>query len=73
MIVHEDVLIRQGQHGLGIGNEEVGQLGRAGIAVGGGQHALVDDVGVAHAVHPHADALLLPDGAVEFLHQHVHG
>ena len=72
-VVRQNVLIRQRQHGLWVRHEQVRQLGRSGVLVGGGQHALVDNAAVADAVHPHPDALLLPDGAVELIHQRVHG
>ena len=41
-VVHQDVLLRQGQHGFGVGYEHIRQGRRAGVLVGGGQHALVD-------------------------------
>ena len=72
-VVRQNVLIRQRQHGLWVRHEQVRQLGCPGILVGGGQHALVDHAAVADAVHPHSDALLLTDGAVELFHQRVHG
>ena len=73
VIIRQNVLIRQGQHGLGVGHEQIGQSGRAGVLVGGRQHVFMDHAAVADAVYPHTDALLLPDGAVELFHQRVHG
>ena len=72
-IVHQNLLIRQRQHRLGIGHKDIRQRRRAGVAVGGGQHALVDGVGVADQLHLHPDVLLRTHGAVELLHQGVEG
>ena len=73
VIIRQNVLIRQGQHGLGVGHEQIGQSGRAGVLVGGRQHVFMDHAAVADAVHPHPNALLLPDSTVKLIHQRIHG
>ena len=72
-IVHQHVLIRQRQHRLGIGHKDIRQRRRTGVAVGGGQHALVDGVGVADQLHLYPDVLLRTHGAVELFHQGIEG
>ena len=64
-VVHQNAVVGQGHHRLGIGDEEVGQLRGARLSVGGGQHQLVDGVGVGHGGDPHVDPLLLSHRLVE--------
>lgn len=70
-VVHQDLLIRQRQHRLGVRYEHIRQRRCARVVVGRRQHALMDAAAVADQLHLHADVLLGPDGAVELLDQTV--
>ena len=72
-IVHQDAVIRQGQHRFGVGDEQVGQFRGAGLSVGGGQHRLVDGVGVGYRGHLHIDPLLLAHRLIELSDEVVEG
>ena len=68
-VVHENLRVGHGQNGLGIGDEEVRQLGGARLPVCCPQHRVVNIVGVRHHCDLQLDALLRTDGAVELIDQ----
>ena len=65
LIVHQNAVVGQRHHRLGIGYEKVGQLRSSRLSVGGCQHQLVDGVGVGHGGDLHVDPLLLSHRLVE--------
>ena len=70
-VVHQDAVVRQGQHRFGVGDEQVGQFRGARLSVGGGQHQLVDGVGVGHGGDLHIDPLFFSHRLVELIDEIV--
>ena len=70
-VVHQNAVVGQGHHRLGIGYEKVGQLRSSRLSVGGCQHQLVNDIGVGHGGDLHIDLLLFSHRLVELIDQIV--
>ena len=62
-----------GVAGVRIGGEDVGQVGSAHLALGGGQHIGFQIVHAALTVGIHRDVLFFAHGGVELFHQLVEG